>query len=169
MPAPMILPPYDPAAAERWMAWAIEEAHKAAAADEVPVGCVVIDGEGRITGRDGDRRQAEADPWGHAEVHAIRQAASAQGDWRLDGHTLVVTLEPCPMCAGLILMARVGRVIYGAMNDKWGAAGTRLDLLGSGAFPHRPEIHGGVLADDCARLLTDYFAARRAAARKDGK
>lgn len=166
MPPPLPLPPYDPAGAERWMKLAIEEGRRSADSDEVPVGCIVIDGEGRVTGRGGDLRQASADPWGHAEIRAIREAAAVQGDWRLDGHTLIVTLEPCPMCAGLILMARVGRVIYGAVNDKWGAAGTRLNLLGSGAFPHRPEVRGGILADDCARLLSDYFSARRAAAKK---
>jgi len=165
MPPPMTLPTYDPDQAERWMHLALEEARRSSEQDEVPVGCIVVDGEGRITGRGGDLRQASADPWGHAEVRAIREAAATQGDWRLDGHTLVVTLEPCPMCAGLILMARVGRVVYGASNDKWGAAGARLDLLGSGAFPHRPEVHGGILAGECARLLTDYFAARRATPR----
>lgn len=148
------------------MRLAIEEAQRAAEGNEVPVGCIVINGEGRVTGRGGDLRQATADPWGHAEIRAIREAAAAQGDWRLDGHTLVVTLEPCPMCAGLILMARVGRVVFGATNDKWGAAGARLDLLGGGAFPHRPEIRSGVLATECAQLLTDYFSARRAAARR---
>jgi tRNA(adenine34) deaminase len=156
------LPPYDPAQAADWMRLALEEAERARDADEVPVGCIVIDPAGNVSGRGGDTRQGAADPWGHAEVHAIRAAAAAQGDWRLDGHTLVVTLEPCPMCAGLILMARVGRVIYGAPNHKWGAAGARADWLRESPFPHRPEVYGGVLAEPCARILSYYFAARRA-------
>ncbi len=147
--------------AEDWMRQAIAEARHSAQADEVPVGCLVLDAEGRVTGTGGDGRQAAADPWAHAEVNAIRKAAREQGDWRLDGYTLVVTLEPCPMCAGLILMSRVGRVIYGAANDKWGAAGTRNDLLTASSFPHRPEIIGGVMADECGALLSEYFARRR--------
>jgi tRNA(adenine34) deaminase len=143
------------------MRLALDEARGAAGHDEVPVGCIVVNPDGVVTGHGGDTRQAAADPWGHAEFHAIRQAAATQGDWRLDGHTLVVTLEPCPMCAGLILMARVGRVVFGARNDKWGAGGTRLDLLGAGVFPHRPEIHGGILAEEGAKTLSEYFARRR--------
>jgi tRNA(adenine34) deaminase len=143
------------------MRLALDEARNAERNDEVPVGCIVLDAAGRITGRGGDLRQSSADPWGHAEIRAIRKAAAVQGDWRLDGHTLVVTLEPCPMCAGLILMARIGRVIYGATNDKWGAAGTRLELLRSGAFPHQPEVMGGILRESCASLLSNYFSKRR--------
>lgn len=140
---------------------ALEEAQRAFDRDETPVGCLVFDPSGAVAGRAGDDRQKSADPWAHAEVIAIRQAAAKQGDWRLDGHTLVVTLEPCPMCAGLILMSRIGRVIYGATSAKWGAAGSRIDLLTSGRFPHKPEVIGGVCADPCAALLSRYFAARR--------
>jgi tRNA(adenine34) deaminase len=157
------LPPYEPAQAELWMRLALDSAREARDADEVPVGCIVVDPAGNVTGRAGDTRQANADPWGHAEIHAIRQAASVQGDWRLDRHTLIVTLEPCPMCAGLILMARIGRVIFGAPNHKWGAAGTRADWLRESPFPHRPEVHGGILSSDCAHILSEYFAARRGA------
>lgn len=161
MPSPPPLPPYDAEAAISWMHLAMDQARGAAAQDEVPVGCVVINPEGQLTGQGGDSRQKKADPWGHAEVRAIREAASVQGDWRLDGHTLVVTLEPCPMCAGLILMARVGRVIYGATNDKWGSAGTKIDLLRTGSFPHEPEVYGGILANESSELLSSYFARRR--------
>lgn len=97
MPAPPPLPPFDPAQAERWMRMALDEARAACDQDEVPVGCIVVNPDGLVTGHGGDTRQAAADPWGHAEIHAIRQAAAAQGDWRLDGHTLIVTLEPCPI------------------------------------------------------------------------
>lgn len=140
---------------------ALAEAERSLARDEVPVGCLVINPEGRITGRGGDDRQHRADPLAHAEVAAIREAAAAQGDWRLDGHTLVVTLEPCPMCAGLILMSRVGRIIYGATNDKWGASGTKIHLLDGGHFPHKPELISGVLPEPCAEILGRYFSNRR--------
>jgi tRNA(adenine34) deaminase len=149
------------------MRLAIAEAEGAFAADEAPVGCVVVDPRGEAIGRGADARQASADPMAHAEVVAIREAARRSGDWRLDGFTVVVTLEPCPMCAGLILMSRVGRVIFGATSDKWGAAGTKIDLLGGGVFPHRPEAIGGVLSEPCAALLSRYFAARRTAARSE--
>lgn len=158
---PPSIPPYDPSAAEAWMSEAIAEARRAADADEVPVGCLVINPAGEIVARGRDARQSPGDPLAHAEVAAIREAARNLGDWRLDGHTLVVTLEPCPMCAGLILMSRIGRVIYGAANEKWGAAGTKIDMLAGGHFPHKPEVIGGVLAEECASLLRDYFAKRR--------
>lgn len=163
---PPPLPPHDPARALEWMRLALAEAEVACERDEPPVGCIVVDPSGRIVGGGGDCRMRTADPLAHAEVLAIRQAASLQGDWRLDGHTLIVTLEPCPMCAGAILMARVGRVIYGARNDKWGCAGTRIDLLGAGRFPHRPEVHGGVLAEPCAEILGRYFRERRRRAKE---
>ena len=157
-PAP---PPHDPLSAEEWMRLALAEAEAAFERDEPPVGCVVIDPDGRVAGRGRDGRQTGSDPLAHAEVGAIREAARQQGDWRLDGYTLAVTLEPCPMCAGLILMARVGRVLYGASNTKWGAAGTKLDLLGAGVFPHRPEVLGGILAEPCGSILSRYFSLRR--------
>lgn len=140
---------------------AIVVATEAPGEDEVPVGCVIYDAQGKILARAFDRRQHGADPLAHAEVLAIREAAKAQGDWRLDGMTLVVTLEPCPMCAGAILMARVGRVIYGATSPKWGAAGSRADWLTAGVFPHRPEVIGGILADECGKLLTEHFRNHR--------
>ncbi|MEN6626566.1 MAG: nucleoside deaminase [Candidatus Sumerlaeia bacterium] len=155
------LPVYDPLAAEGMMREALAVAAQAPAVDEVPVGCVVYDAAGRAVARAFDRRQHGADPFAHAEVLAIREAAAAQGDWRLDGMTLVVTLEPCPMCAGVILMARVGRVIYGASSPKWGAAGSRADWLTAGVFPHKPEVIGGILAEECRVLLSEHFRNHR--------
>ena len=159
---PPALPAYDPELALQWMHEALAVAREAGARDEVPVGCVIVNAAGEIVARAGDARQANADPLAHAEWLALREAAAHQGDWRLDGMTLVVTLEPCPMCAGAILMARVGRVIFGARSDKWGAAGTRADWLGGGLFPHKPEVIHGVLPEACAALLTEYFKRRRA-------
>ena len=160
------LSPYDHTQAESWMLQALEVAREALALNEVPVGCLILDDQGRELARAHDARQGGADPLAHAEWLALRQAAARQGDWRLDGMTLVVTLEPCPMCAGAILMARVGRVIFGAPSSKWGAAGTRADWLGSGLFPHKPEVFGGILAPQCSALLSQYFQARRAPADK---
>lgn len=161
MDAAFTLPVYDPETAATMMREALAVAAEAPAADEVPVGCVIYDAGGKMVARAFDRRQHGADPLAHAEVLAIREAAKAQGDWRLDGMTLVVTLEPCPMCAGAILMARVGRVIHGASSPKWGAAGSRADWLTAGIFPHKPEVIGGILAAECGRLLTEHFRNRR--------
>jgi tRNA(adenine34) deaminase len=158
------LPLYDAAQAEAWMHQALATADEAVALGEVPVGCVIFNAAGQRVARTHDARQGGADPLAHAEWLALREAAAAQGDWRLDGMTLVVTLEPCPMCAGAILMARVGRVIYGAPSPKWGAAGSRAQWLDSGVFPHRPHIVGGVLAAECGERLTRYFRTRRAPA-----
>ncbi len=157
------LPPYDPAQAEVWMQEALKEAESAALRNEVPVGCVIVNNLGEIVARAGDDRQAKADSFAHAEIIALREAAARQGDWRLDGHTLVVTLEPCPMCAGAILMARVGRVIFGASSDKWGAAGSRIQLLDGKHFPHKPEVVSGIEADAAAELLKQYFLGMRSA------
>ena len=157
----MPLPPLDPAQAELWMRQAIAVAREAMSHDEVPVGCLVFDAAGTEMARAGDSRQGDADPLAHAEWMALRQAGARQGDWRLDGMTLVVTLEPCPMCAGAILMSRIGRIIYGAPSAKWGAAGTRADWLGSGVFPHKPEVISGILSEECGALLSEYFQKRR--------
>jgi tRNA(adenine34) deaminase len=155
------LPPLDLELAENWMRQALDVAREALEHDEVPVGCLIFDAAGNEMGRAFDQRQHGADPLAHAEWLALRQAGGRQGDWRLDGMTLVVTLEPCPMCAGAILMARVGRIIFGAPSNKWGAAGTRADWLGSGVFPHKPEVIGGILSEPCGALLTEYFKKRR--------
>jgi tRNA(adenine34) deaminase len=157
-----LLPAHDPNQAESWMREALSEAERAFESNEVPVGCLIFDDAGREMARARDARQADANPLAHAEWIALGEAAARQGDWRLDGMTLVVTLEPCPMCAGAILMARVGRVIYGAASPKWGAAGSRADWLAAGVFPHKPEVIGGVLAGECGALLTRYFERLRA-------
>jgi tRNA(adenine34) deaminase len=146
---------------EEMMRHALDAAREALVANEVPVGCVIYDREGRRVARTHDARQGGADPLAHAEWLALREAAAAQGDWRLDGMTMVVTLEPCPMCAGAILMARIERVIFGAASPKWGAAGSRANWLGSGLFPHKPQVTNGVLADECGSLLSNYFKELR--------
>jgi tRNA(adenine34) deaminase len=139
---------------------AIARAHEAAAGGDVPIGAVIVRG-GEIIAAGGNRREAELDPTAHAELIAIRQAASFLGGWRLPDTTLYVTLEPCAMCAGAIVLARIPRVVFGAPDPKAGAAGSVLDVLGEPALNHRPEVRGCVLADACGRLLTDFFAARR--------
>jgi tRNA(adenine34) deaminase len=148
------------AAFEPAMRAAIEEAGGAGGAD-VPVGAVVLDASGSIIARAGNRREAEADPTGHAEMVAIRQAAAALRSRRLDGCTLVVTLEPCAMCAGAVIAARLGRLVYGAADPKAGAAGSAWDLVRDPRHGHSVEVIGGVLAAECARLLSDFFRPRR--------
>lgn len=141
---------------------ALDEARAAAAAHEIPVGALVLgpDGETIATGR--NARVSGVDPTAHAEVVAIREAARLRGDRFLDGCTLVVTLEPCTMCAGVILAARLSRVVFGAWDEKAGAVGSVYDLLRDGRLPHPvPEVVSGVLADECAALLTEFFAERR--------
>jgi tRNA(adenine34) deaminase len=151
------------AAFEPAMRAAIEEAVGAGGADgaDVPVGAVVLDASGSVIARAGNRREAEADPTGHAEMVAIRQAAAALRSRRLDGCTLVVTLEPCTMCAGAVIAARLGRLVYGAADPKAGAAGSAWDLVRDPRHGHSVEVIGGVLAAECARLLSDFFRPRR--------
>jgi tRNA(adenine34) deaminase len=127
----------------------------------VPVGAVVLAPDGTVVGRGHNRREADADPTGHAELLAIRAAAATLGSWRLTGHTLVVTLEPCPMCAGAIVLARLARVVYGAPDPKAGAAGSVWDLVRDRRINHRPEVIGDILAADCAELLETFFSAHR--------
>jgi tRNA(adenine34) deaminase len=131
-------------------------------ADEVPVGAVVLDPAGRVLASAQNAREARADPTGHAEVLALRSAGAALGSWQLAGCTLAVTLEPCTMCAGAIVLARVARVLFGAWDPKAGAAGSRWDVLRDRRLNHRPEVIGGVRADECAALLDRFFAQRRA-------
>lgn len=140
---------------------ALELAADAASASEIPVGAVVLDAEGRIVAEGRNNREATGDPTGHAEVEALRAAAASVGSWNLDGHTLVVTLEPCVMCAGAILQARVGRVVFGAWDDKAGAAGSMYDVLRDRRLPYRAEVIGGVEADAATVLLRDFFEQRR--------
>ena len=140
---------------------ALAEAAAAAAAGDVPVGAAVLDGAGSVIALGRNRREADADPTAHAEILAIRAAARAIGSWRLDGLTLVVTLEPCTMCAGAVTLARLGRLVYGAEDPKAGAVGSLWDVLRDRRLNHRPEVIGGVLADECAAVLREFFAARR--------
>ena len=136
-------------------------AAEAAAASEIPVGAVVVDAEGRIIAEGRNNREETHDPTGHAEVEALRRAAASAGSWNLQGHTLVVTLEPCIMCAGAILQARISRVVFGAWDDKAGAAGSLYDVLRDRRLPYRAEVIGGVEADAATALLRDFFEPRR--------
>ena len=142
------------------MALAIERAREAERHGDVPIGAVIARGE-EVLGAAGNERELRADPTAHAEILAIRAAAEALGGWRLPGTTLYVTLEPCAMCAGAIVLARIPRVVFGASDPKAGAAGSVLDVLAEPALNHRPEVSGGVLEAECAALLRDFFAARR--------
>ena len=142
------------------MALAVEQARKAEEHADVPIGAVVARG-GEPLAVAGNERELRADPTAHAEILAIRAAAEALGGWRLSGTTLYVTLEPCAMCAGAIVLARIPTVVYGAADPKAGAAGSVLDVLGEPALNHRPAVTAGVLEAECAALLTDFFAARR--------
>ena len=128
---------------------------------DIPVGAVILDEAGTVLARARNRREADRDPVAHAEIVAIRQAALALGQWRLTGLTLVVTLEPCTMCAGAVTAARLDRLVYGAEDPKAGAAGSLWDVLRDTRLNHRPEVIGGVLAEECGALLRDFFESRR--------
>ena len=140
---------------------ALEQARAALATGDVPIGAVVLDEEGRVLGTGRNVREADADPTGHAEVVALRAAARARGEWRLEGCTLVVTLEPCTMCAGAAVLSRVARVVFGAYDAKAGAVGSLWDVVRDRRLTHRPEVRGGVLADECAAPLEAFFANQR--------
>ncbi len=142
------------------MSLALERAKEAEAHGDVPIGAVVARGN-ELLGAAGNERELRRDPTAHAEILAIRAAAEALGGWRLPGTTLYVTLEPCAMCAGAIVLARIPSVIYGAMDPKAGAAGSVLDVLAEPALNHRPQVTGGVLEDECATLLRNFFSPRR--------
>lgn len=144
------------------MRLALREAALAVGHGDVPVGAVVLGPDGAVLGVGHNDREGTGDPTAHAEVVAIRAAAAARGGWRLDGCTLLVTLEPCTMCAGAIVLARLDRVVYGAVDPKAGAAGSLWDVLRDRRLNHRPEVVSGVLEQECAALLRDFFAARRA-------
>ncbi|WCB92147.1 tRNA-specific adenosine deaminase [Baekduia alba] len=140
---------------------ALEEARSAVAHDDVPIGAVVVADDGRVLGRGRNERELHEDPTAHAEVLALREAAAALGSWRVLGATLYVTLEPCTMCAGAIVLSRVPRVVFATTDPKAGAAGSVLDVLADTRLNHRPEVIGGVLADEAAELLRSFFRARR--------
>ncbi|TXR96646.1 nucleoside deaminase [Streptomyces sp. col6] len=139
---------------------ALAEADRAAATGDVPVGAVVLGPDGALLATGHNEREATGDPTAHAEVLALRRAAAALGEWRLSGCTLVVTLEPCTMCAGALVLARVGRVVYGARDEKAGAAGSLWDVVRDRRLNHRPEVIPGVLEADCADRLTAFFRDR---------
>jgi tRNA(adenine34) deaminase len=140
---------------------ALAEAAAAAAAGDVPVGAVVTDASGNVIARGRNRREADGDPTGHAELDAIRAAAQAIGEWRLDGLTLVVTLEPCTMCAGAITNARLSRLVFGAADPRAGAVGSLWDVVRDQRLTPVPEVIGGVLADECLEIIRRFFADRR--------
>ncbi|KFI58976.1 nucleoside deaminase [Bifidobacterium cuniculi] len=141
------------------MRMAMAEAAKAG--DDVPVGALVLDGDGTVIGTGHNRREQDGDPLAHAEVEALRAAAAARGAWNLEGCTLVVTLEPCPMCAGACVQARVGRIVFGAWDAKLGACGSVWDIPRDPHVGHVPEVVGGVCEEECAAQLRGFFAARR--------
>lgn len=148
----------------RWddpMRAALDEARAALASGDVPIGAVVLDPDGTPVGRGRNVREADHDPTGHAEVVALRAAARGRGEWRLEGHTLVVTLEPCTMCAGAAVLSRVERIVFGAWDPKAGAVGSLWDVVRDRRLNHRPEVVSGVLAEDSAALLEEFFAAQR--------
>lgn len=140
---------------------ALAEAREAAPVGDVPVGAVVVGPDGALLGHGRNAREAESDPTAHAELVAIREAAARLGGWRLQDCTLVVTLEPCVMCAGAVVQARVRRLVFGAYDPKAGAAGSVWDMVRDRRLNHRAEVVGGVLADECGALLRDFFAAKR--------
>ncbi len=143
------------------MSLALAEAEQALATQDVPVGAVVVDGSGVVVGTGRNAREARQDPTAHAEVLALRAASAAAGSWRLRAHTLVVTLEPCTMCAGAAVLARVDRIVYGAADPKAGAAGSLWDVVRDRRLNWRPEVVPGIRADECSALLNEFFAAQR--------
>ncbi|CAM3413570.1 tRNA adenosine(34) deaminase TadA [Occultella aeris] len=143
------------------MGLALDEARRAAAAGDVPVGAVLVSGSGEVLAVAHNRREVDGDPTAHAEILALRAAGVGRARWRLDDCTLVVTLEPCTMCAGAIVLARVARVVLGAWDEKAGACGSTRDVVRDSRLNHRAEVTGGVRAEECAALLTEFFAARR--------
>ena len=148
----------------RWadpMRAALAEARAALATGDVPIGAVVVSATGEVVGTGRNVREATGDPTGHAEVVALREAADAVGEWRLTGCTLVVTLEPCTMCAGAAVLSRVDRVVFGAFDDKAGAVGSLWDVVRDRRLNHRPEVVTGVLAEKSAALLAEFFASQR--------
>jgi tRNA(adenine34) deaminase len=140
---------------------ALTEAGAALATADVPVGAVVLDSAGLVVARGRNRREADGDPTAHAEIVALRAAARAVGGWRLDGHTLVVTLEPCTMCAGAITAARLSRLVYGAADPRAGAVGSLWDVVRDQRLTPVPEVIGGVLSADCLHILRTFFAQQR--------
>lgn len=151
---------------EKYMREAIKQAKRAARLGEVPIGCVIVY-QDKIIGRGYNRRKTDQNTLSHAELNAIRKASKAMGDWRLEECTLYVTLEPCQMCSGAIIQARIPRVVMGCMNPKAGCAGSIFNLLQVPQFNHQAEITSGVLEEECSRLLKDFFADLRKRLKKE--
>ncbi len=143
------------------MQQALDLAVNAAESDDVPVGAIVVDASGTVIGKGHNTREREGDPTGHAEIVAIREAATTRGEWRLEGCTLVVTLEPCTMCAGAIVAARLERLVFGAFDEKAGAVGSLWDVVRDRRLNHRPEVVSGVLAEESSALLKQFFEGHR--------
>jgi tRNA(adenine34) deaminase len=141
---------------------ALDEARAALGTGDVPIGAVVVDESGAVVGRGRNRREADADPTAHAEILALRAAAARRGEWRLAGCTLVVTLEPCTMCAGAIVLSRVDRLVFAAYDEKAGAVGSLWDVVRDRRLNHRPEVVSGVLAEESTALLLEFFSGHRA-------
>lgn len=151
---------------EKYMKEAIKQAKRAAARGEVPIGCVIVC-EGKIIGRGYNRRKTDKNTLSHAELTAIRRASKAMGDWRLEGCTMYVTLEPCQMCAGAIVQSRMDRVVIGCMNPKAGCAGSILNLLQMAEFNHQVELTYGVLKETCSNILKEFFKELRARVKEE--
>ena len=149
--------PVEVAAMDRALASAVAAGERG----EIPIGAVILDPDGRCVAEAGNRREADLDPTAHAEILALRAAARQAGDWRLLGHTLVVTVEPCPMCAGAAVLARVSRVVFGAWNPQYGAAGSHWDLLRDPRLAHRVVVVPGLAEVACGTLVREFLAARR--------
>jgi len=152
----MISGPFESAMRE-----ALALAMNAATQGDIPVGALVLDESGRVIGRGQNTREQDGDPMGHAEIVALRDAADHRGGWRLDDCTLVVTLEPCTMCAGAIVQSRITHLVFGAFDAKAGAVGSLWDVVRDRRLPHRPQVTSGVLADECAHVLSEFFQAQR--------
>lgn len=146
---------------DEWLDEPLRLARRCLDHDDVPVGAAVFGPDGALLGTGRNVRELDQDPVGHAEIRALREASAARGTWRLDGCTLVVTLEPCAMCAGALIQARVQRVVFGAWDDKAGACGSVWDLVRDRAALHQVEVVAGIRSAECAALLTDFFRARR--------
>ncbi|GAB2490943.1 tRNA adenosine(34) deaminase TadA [Luteococcus sediminum] len=146
--------------ASRWdwaMGLALGQARLAASHDDIPIGAVVLGPDGEVLASAGNERELTGDPTGHAEVLALRRAAEVRGGWRLEGCTLVVTLEPCTMCAGAIVLSRVERLVFGAFDEKAGAVSSLFDVVRDPRLNHRPDVRSGIRAEECGRLLRDFF------------
>ena len=152
----MVSSPYELAMRE-----ALSLAEQAATQGDIPVGALVLDESGQVIGRGQNTREQEGDPMGHAEIVALRAAAAHLGGWRLDNCTLIVTLEPCTMCAGAIVQSRIAHLVFGAFDAKAGAVGSLWDVVRDRRLPHRPQVTSGVIADECAHVLSEFFQAQR--------